>query len=369
MKNLPKRDPKMTFKAIEYQRSLLLKDRNRMVNRLERKGTAINKLLSLGSITAIEEALSQYDDTIQLFQEAHKKYSKFVPMEEKDNNDAWYDTIDDEIFNVKHQAISVLRDLKLKEDSGSLYSKTSRKSKGSIGSGGSKHSTKTSSSSSKSSRSSNSSNGSVKDQMLQEHLRMAELQAEIDFLEEQYKASLQAASLKHRQEIAKSSARMKVLQQQEKSVNIKDEKSMHSKPTKTIDPAKEIKKEPVKEAKNESKKSNDCKNVLFSSYQTMNLQGNSQSKFHKVENDQSSSNESENIDNESDNLENQSNIDHNDSEEKISDSSVSSKSNSIKDNQSQVNETLCQLLKVQSAPEVDVEVFDGDPLNFNFFIF
>ena len=31
-------------------------------------------------------------------------------------------------------------------------------------------------------------------------------------------------------------------------------------------------------------------------------------------------------------------------------------------------EVLCQLLKQQSAPEVETDAFDGDPLNFRYFM-
>ena len=34
----------------------------------------------------------------------------------------------------------------------------------------------------------------------------------------------------------------------------------------------------------------------------------------------------------------------------------------------EVSDVLCQLLKQQSAPDVDINVFDGNPLNFKYFM-
>ena len=34
----------------------------------------------------------------------------------------------------------------------------------------------------------------------------------------------------------------------------------------------------------------------------------------------------------------------------------------------EVSDVLCQLLKQQSAPDVDIDVFDGNPLNFKYFM-
>ena len=361
---LPKREVKMTAKSIDYQRSLLLADRSRMVKRLERKGTAINKLLSLGSITAIEEALAQYDDTVRIFQESHRKYTKFIPIEEKASDDLWFDTIDNEIFNTKHQAISVLRDLKLKQDNGSHYSRSSCKSKGSIASDGSKHSSKRSSYSR--AKSSKSSKGSVKDQMLQEDLRMAELRTEANFLEEKYLASLQSANLKHRQEIAKSSARMKVLKQQENQAMIS---SAHQAvpDERILDP---------KDIKDESETAANSKNDLL--YSTSQVNGLSTSKAKVSIASQVNDGTSPQITNEhldmkynfnkvnlDDNIENQSISPHQHHSEIENTDMVNW---SPTKNSDKVSDMLYQLLKAQSAPEVDVEAFDGNPLNFTFFM-
>ena len=44
------------------------------------------------------------------------------------------------------------------------------------------------------------------------------------------------------------------------------------------------------------------------------------------------------------------------------------KGDNSRSTESTMTEMLCKLLRQQAAPEVDVEVFDGNPLNFQYFI-
>ena len=315
--SLHSRQRKKTAKGVEYQRALWLENRRRLCQRVERKGHAVTRLLALGSVTAIEETLAQFDETVRLFQDAHTRYSQYVPLDRKTEDEDWYDKIDEQIFNTKHQAVNVLRELRQKEDTTSKHSHIPSKSfrSKSIRSSSSKssHSSKRSH---HSSHTGCSSNLSVEQQLLKEHLLQAELRTEEAFHEEKYRSSFDAADLKRRQEIAKSAARMKVLQSIEH----------HKIENRPVEPLRPLIEDFKKKAPSNQPHGHPIKKKPIDPPTLKTL---------KTDPDE------------------------------LSEPKPGHPTGIPTDHH--INETLCKMIKHQLAPEVDIEPFDGNPLNFNYF--
>ena len=173
-----------------------LKERRRKINgRLIRKYSIIEDLLfSSRNAVIVEEELGQFNDLFKMLLSVHEECNGLQQDEERQQDDEWFDEIDAQAFSFKRKIHAWLRDVSEKKQSLRSSSKGSRSS--SSKSGRSK--------SSKSSRETKSS----KEKEIEDKIKVAELMAEAELLEEKQILETEARKLKIKEELAKAKARL-----------------------------------------------------------------------------------------------------------------------------------------------------------------
>ena len=128
----------------------------------------------------------------------HNEYLSIeVNENKKEKQNQWFDEIDEHVFSFKHKVHNWLKDVALEEEKASRHSsKRSLKSPG--------HSKKSSSSSRLSS------NDSSKERVAVEKVKLAELMMEAEFLQEKQIIQNQAEKLKIKEKLAKAQARSQI---------------------------------------------------------------------------------------------------------------------------------------------------------------
>ena len=311
----PHRTAKFTEKGLEYHRTTWLNNRDAIHKRLQRRGKEVENMIPTSSIKGIEEALARFEDTAKIFQDTHNKCREVMPQELLAADNEWFDSVDQDIFHVRHQGVSALRCLKDEFDKKSIKSnESSRLSKSS-------RSSKTFHRSKASSRS------SVRDQMVKERLRLAELEAETEFVDEKVNMDI----INHRIKLAKTRARMEVLVQLQ---NDEEEEEIEHKP----------KSQQGDEDHTNSKKSGDAKDQ-----QTKGVIMTNHDEHSKILTPPSNTNEASN-------------------KREPDNSTCKEKANVQQALQPAFSDLLVKLVKQQSAPIIDIETFDGDPMKVDYFI-
>ena len=143
------------------------------------------------NVRAVSEELKQYDDFLELFSGIQGKYHR------KLDDDLWFDEVDQKIFTFKHSVHDYLRE---NEEVMSRRSGSSRKAKSS-----------TSSSSSKSRKSGK----SIREQVITEKMKLAQLEALASFRNQQKTKKLAVKEMKLEEELVKAKAWVKVIEVQE----------------------------------------------------------------------------------------------------------------------------------------------------------
>ena len=123
-----------------------------------------------------------------------------IEIDEEYSEELWFKDIDEDVCAFKHKIYNWLKEVE-KE------SKEEKGSKKSSRSGSSKRSSRSSKSGSSSS--------SVKERAIKEKMRVAELQAEVNFMKRKREAELQTETLRLEEEMEKAQARVKILEQEE----------------------------------------------------------------------------------------------------------------------------------------------------------
>ena len=155
-------------------------------------------LHSVRNVEAVREQMLQIDGVFKMLIEVHREYNSLLPLEMQEQDEDWFDDIDEKMMSFKNKIYNWIKDIQhgRKEQ---LSSK-------------SRSVTSNHSSSRKSSSSSSSSRSSKDKRTLQEELRMAELLAEAEFLEKRQSTKIQEEKLKIDEEYAKSKANVKILE-------------------------------------------------------------------------------------------------------------------------------------------------------------
>ena len=135
---------------------------------------------------AVKEELQQDSDLFKLLSTHHEKYSELLGLEEHRTEGAWFDDLDQVVFNFKHKIHSWLRD-------------SADKSSSEASSKGSGICNK----SSRSTKSSSSPKSSIKRKLLEKKANVAELEAEATFLLEKQKAENQPEICKFNERLQK----------------------------------------------------------------------------------------------------------------------------------------------------------------------
>ena len=126
-------------------------------------------MYSSSNVTTVKEKTDQFNDQFKELVSLHKEYFDLLPQEVVNEEDDWFETIDEVVFTQKHKIYNWIKEVE--DGNKSRSSSSSKKSSG--------RSSKKSSRSSKT-NSSRSSIGKtlVRERALEEKLKMTELLAE-----------------------------------------------------------------------------------------------------------------------------------------------------------------------------------------------
>ena len=192
------RTRKQTEKGLAYSLEIFFDRRKRLLLRLQRKSENMRNLMeNKFSVRAVSEEFKQYDDLLKLFSELQGEYHGKLDDDQQKAVDFWYDEVDQKIFTFKHSVHNYLQE---NEEVMSRRSRSSRKTK---------------SSSSSSSSKSRKSGKSIKDQVVNEKMELAELEALASFRKQQKTKKLAVEKMKLEEELVKAKARVKVIEAQE----------------------------------------------------------------------------------------------------------------------------------------------------------
>ena len=135
------------------------------------------------NVRAVSEKLKQYDDFLKLFSGVQGEYHGKLDDDQQKADDFWFDEVDQKIFTFKHSVHNYLQE---NEKVMSRRSGSSRKTK---------------SSSSSSSSKSRKSGKSIKQQVINEKMKLAELEALVSFKKQQKTKKLVVEEMKLEEEL------------------------------------------------------------------------------------------------------------------------------------------------------------------------
>ena len=135
------------------------------------------------NVRAVSEKLKQYDDFLKLFSGVQGEYHGKLDDDQQKADDFWFDEVDQKIFTFKHSVHNYLQE---NEEVMSRRSRSSRKTK---------------SSSSSSSSKSRKSGKSIKQQVINEKMKLAELEALASFKKQQKTKKLVVEEMKLEEEL------------------------------------------------------------------------------------------------------------------------------------------------------------------------
>ena len=284
--------------------------KKRLTKRIFTQSGEINEMLkSHKNYVTVKEETMQFDDKFEMLVEVHEE---MLELQGSSNEAAWFRDIDGKFFAFRHK----VNDL-LKEAVEVRSKKLSR----------------TSSSSKHSSRS-NKSRSSTKEKAMQEKLRVAELLAEAAFLEKKRTAQHQADELRVQEELAKAKSRMKIFDAEEAIKHIETPRRMlnFGNDKSAIKP-----------------EMNTFDQDLLKHHQYFQIPVDKRNTIHCMHQSNFNKNRGSGWKNEV----------HGTKDQKV----LVDYGNK---HDIDTNEIICILIKQQSAPEVDIDCFDGNPLNYRY---
>ena len=155
---------KQTEKGLAYSLAILFNRRKRLLLRLQRKSENIKNLMeNKFNVRAASEEFKQNDDLLKLFSGVQGEYHRKLDDDQQKADDFRFDEVDQKIFTFKHSVHDYLREF---EEVMSRRYGSSRKTK---------------SSSSSSSSKPRKSGKSIKEQVINEKMKLAELEALASF--------------------------------------------------------------------------------------------------------------------------------------------------------------------------------------------
>ena len=195
--SMDKRQRKMTDKGREYRKGILDKKRTNLVSRITRKSSEIDVLLYSHQNVTVKEELAQLNDIFKLIEEINQEMTE---LDDDYTEKLWFTDIDEKVFSFKHKVHNWLRE-------GDEIQRIEKQSRSSC-------SRSTSSKSSSRSSSSKSSKLSTKERAIEEKVPLADLHAEATFMQKKRYAELQAESLRIEEEMAKAQATVKIYEEE-----------------------------------------------------------------------------------------------------------------------------------------------------------
>ena len=261
------------------------------------------------STLAVQEEMGQFKDLFKKLLSAHEEYNTLLEDEVRVKEDEWFDEIDNQVFSFKRKITcwvnNAVEENKTKNSSRSSRSSASKTSKGS----------KTS----KESRFSRGSKSS-KEKELEDKIRASKLVAEAELLEQKQIFECEAQKLKIMEELAKTRARVSAYNEV-KPVNF-EEAITHEE--KQFDPDNRHHR-PDQESTVQGKERN-----CFNNWDSSAVRGHCK--------------------------------------EKLNQKSIIKKNVPAMAVDKGVSKMMCQLLIQQSAPDTDIDIFSGNPMEFCYFM-
>ena len=198
----------LTEKGLPYKKETLRERRRKINGRLIRKYSTIEDLLfSSKNVIAVEEEMKQFNDLFKMLLDAHQEYNQLLGDDERGRDDDWFDDVDTQVCSFKRKVHCWLREAAQRVKSSKCSSRSSRSvsDKGSMNSKKSKDSHE--SRSSRASREAKSLKSST-DREIEEKMKVAELIAEAELLQQKQMIQNEAEKLKIKERLAKAKARI-----------------------------------------------------------------------------------------------------------------------------------------------------------------
>ena len=193
------RSRKMTQKGREYQMGNLDQQKSKLISRAGRKEAAINELLhSADNETTVREEMLQLNDLINLLLSIHGKMEEVDP---EYNEEIWFTQFDENICTFKHKIHNWLKQLEVHDERRSVGSDNRSRSKDGSRSRRSRSDTYSSITSSSRKRA------------IEEKLKLAELEAEAAFMRKRTQIKMEAEELKIQENLVKTKGRLSILEQ------------------------------------------------------------------------------------------------------------------------------------------------------------
>ena len=296
------RSRKLTEKGRRMKLSTLSNTRRKMNSRLAQQFETIEDLM-YSSCTH----QAQLDYIFKQLLLVHQKYLSFLEDDEKLADEGWFEEVDERVFTFKHKVYNWLKEAETERSAKKVYSKKGSKS--------------TSSGSSRKTKSSNSgSSRCSKERAMEEKAKLAELMAEVEFMQQRQMAENRAEQLRVQEKLAKAKARSEVYEAMERKGSEVDKSEIirGSKVDTVIGQQEIIHKHQVKSAAADN---------------------NIQAPTGKISN-------------------------HYEKDGKATSKSTMKKNKYTEE----LSPMMCNLLRHQSAPNVEIETFRGNPLDYHYFM-
>ena len=106
-----KRKSKPTERWLAYQTSQLEERRRKLHSRLLRKSRAVDEpLYSVRNVEAVREQMLQIDGVFKMLLEVHREYNFLLPLEMQEQDEDWFDDIDEKLMSFKNKIHNWIRD-------------------------------------------------------------------------------------------------------------------------------------------------------------------------------------------------------------------------------------------------------------------
>ena len=304
-----KRSKKLTEKDRSLKLSTLSSTRRKMNSRLVRQSGTMEDLMYLSkNYVTVEEALAQFDYIFKQYVLVHQEYHSLLEDDEKLADEEWFEEVDERVFTFKYKVYNWLKEAETEQSAKKTYSKKGSKS--------------TSSGSSRVTKSSNSSGRSrcSKERAMEEKAKLTELIAEAEFMQQRQMAENLAEQFRVQEKLAKAMARSDVYEAMERKRSKVDQSEIirGSKVETVIGQQEIMHKHQVKSAALDD-----------------NIQAPTEKVSHHYEVDGRAKSRS------------------------------AMKNTKNTEERSQM---MCNLLRHQSAPNVEIQTFTGNPLDYHYFM-
>ena len=203
------RSTNLTEKSLAYKKETFRETRRKINGRLIRKYSNTEDLLlfSIKNIIPVEKEMKQFNYLFKMLLDAHQEYNQLLGDDERGRDDDWFDDVDTQVCSFKRKVHCWLREAAQRVKSSKCSSRSSRSVSGKGIMNSKKSKDLHESRSSRASRETKSSKSS-RDREIEEKMKVAELIAEAELLQQKQMIQNEAEKLKIKERLAKAKARI-----------------------------------------------------------------------------------------------------------------------------------------------------------------